>query len=265
MIKDRIWSLVVPQSRAGRILAGLLCVFSLQGCVTQTTGGLPDPGTVNQRVQAQLDLARGYIENNEPARARRPINKALEIDGKSVEAHVLKAVLYQIDGEYVLAEKHFKLALSYDPRNSQALNNYGSFLYDRGRYTEAVDRLRLLVRDTNYRARAQAYENLGFAELSAGMTSDAKSSFERALQLSFAQPRSNLELAQIAYDQRDFLAARENFDAFRTQTRQTPRSLCLGMKLAHKAGDFDQVASYGLALKNLYPTSAEAKECEVDG
>ena len=208
------------RSQVVRAVIGVLGLFSLLGCVTQSSGGLPEPGTVDQRVQAQLELARGYIENGEPDRARRPLNKALEIDSRSVEAHVLIAVLYQIDGEYVLAEKHFKLALSYEPRNSQALNNYGSFLYDRGRYREAVDRLRLLVQDTNYRARSQAYENLGFAELKAGLTKDAKESFGRALQLSYTQPRSNLELAQIAYDEGDFLAARENFDAFRTQARQ---------------------------------------------
>ncbi|MEZ5549868.1 MAG: type IV pilus biogenesis/stability protein PilW [Pseudomonadales bacterium] len=251
--------------RGRQVLAGLFCLVLLGGCVTQSTGGLPDPGTTEERVQAQLQLARGYIETGKNDQARRPLNKALRIDPKSVEAHVLLALIYEMEGENVLAEKHFKQALGYDPRNSQALNNYGSFLYARGRYSEAVDRFRVLVKDTNYRARPQAYENLGFAELRAGQTAAAKDSFSRALQLNPTQPRSSLELAQIHYDNRDLLAAQENYDAFRTQSRQTARSLCLGMKLAHRSGNTDQLASYSLALKNLFPDSVEARECEVGG
>lgn len=244
-------------------LIGTCCLLLLGGCVTQSSGGLPDPGTTEQRVQAQLDLARGYIATGKNDQARRPLNKALRIDPKSVEAHVLLALIYEMEGENVLAEKHFKEALSHDPRNSQALNNYGSFLFARGRYGEAVDRFRVLVKDTNYRARPQAYENLGFAELRDGQTAAAKDSFSRALQLNPTQPRSSLELAQIYYDDRDLLAAQENYDAFRTQSRQTARSLCLGMKLAHRAGNTDQMASYSLALKNLFPDSVESRECAV--
>ena len=49
-----------------------------------------------------------------------------------------------------------------------------------------------------------------------------------------------------------------------TQARQTPRSLCLGMKLAAKTGDSDSVASYALALNNLFPDSPEAAGCKVE-
>ncbi|MEJ2087973.1 MAG: type IV pilus biogenesis/stability protein PilW [Gammaproteobacteria bacterium] len=245
------------------VVSLVLALISIGGCITEREGGMGDPAAPEARVQAQLDLARGYLEHSNTERARIALNKALDIDSRSVEAHTLLAVLNEAEGENELAERQFKAALGIEPRNSQALNNYGTFLYRQGRYREAVDHLRVLVKDTGYRARAQAYENLGLAELKVGDVDAARESFNRSLQLSFAQPQASLELAQISYDEGNFEAASEYYDGFRSQARQTPRSLCLGMKLAKRSGDTDRMASYALALNNLFPNSKEAHECVV--
>jgi len=252
-----------PGGMRTAVAAGLLLAAILTGCVTETTGGIPGPAADDVRVRAQLDLARAYLENNDFDRARNPLNRALDIDPRSVEAHVLFAVLSEGEGETELAEAHYKLALKTQPEHSQTLNNYASFLYGEQRYEEAVAMLRKLVLDTDYHARGQAYENLGLAELKIGETERAKAAFLRSVRLNLVQPRSSLELADIAYADRDFTQASEYYDRFRTQAIQTPRSLCLGMKLAFAAGNVDQVASYGLALKNLFPDSAETRSCEV--
>ncbi len=245
-----------------RLLVVLATFGLLGGCVTTTTG--PAPASDEQRVQARLDLARGYMENGEFDRARPALNRALAIDPRSVEAHVLLGLLNESENEFARAERHYRTALEVDPRDPQALNNYGSFLFGRERYPEAVEVLRLLVEDPNYRARAQAYENLGLAELKIGEVDRAREAFNRALRLNFAQARSSLELADLAFTQGDLSVAQEYYDGFRTQARQTPRSLCLGMKLAAKAGDSDSVASYALALNNLFPDSPEAAGCKVE-
>jgi len=238
-------------------------LITLVGCVTESTGGLPDPAPPASRVIAQLDLARGYLEQGNMERARSSLNKALEIDDRSVEAHVLLAVLNAAESEWGIAERHFKTALSIDPNDAMALNNYGSFLFSRGRYEESVRYLSLLVQNSEYRARSQAYENLGLAQLKVDEKEAARDSFNRALQLSFSQPQSSLELAQLAYDDGDIERAGGHFDAFRAQAQQNARSLCLGMKIAQAQRDSDRMASYALALHNLFPDSPEASECVV--
>ena len=50
-------------SALGVLLAALV------GCVTETTG-VPQPADADSRVQAQLDLARGYLEQGNTERAR---------------------------------------------------------------------------------------------------------------------------------------------------------------------------------------------------
>ncbi len=247
-----------------RIFATLLvCLSVLTGCVTTSTGGLPPPADRATRLAAYLELARGYLEKRDFDRARAPLNRALEIDRRSVDAHVLKAWLSESENDVELAEKHYRIALRYDSNHAQALNNYASFLYGQQRFSEALPPLRKLVRNTEYHARSQAYENLGLAELKAGDPEFAKDAFSRALMLNFAQARSSLELADLAYADGEYEVAGEYYDGFRQRAAQTPRSLCLGMKLGQALGDSDQLASYALALHNLYPNSSEATRCTV--
>ena len=62
----------------------LLLLVSASACVTETTGGLPPPAPTEDRVQAQLDLARGYLEQGDRNSARPPLAKApptLPVDG----------------------------------------------------------------------------------------------------------------------------------------------------------------------------------------
>ncbi len=240
------------------------CLLLLVGCVTEQSGG-PERAPRGVQLQAQLDLARGYLEQRDWNRARDPLERALEIDPRSAEAHTLMGVLYQAQNEPALAEGAYRRALRYDPRHPQALNNYGTFLYAQGRFEDALGPLRTLVEDTTYRARAQAYENLGFTELKVGNQERARQAFERALSFNAVLPRSSLELAQLAYQDGDYVTSRRYYDMFRGRMRQTAASLCLGLRLARAAGDTNGGASYALALKNLYPDSAEATRCIEGG
>lgn len=243
----------------------LMC-FALSGCVTTVEGNGIEQAADPERVKAHIELARGYLEENNFQRARTPLEKALAIDSRSVEAHILKAFVHQREEEWEIAEDHYRRALKIEPKNSQALNNYGSFLYARERYSDAVKPLQAAVKNTEYQARSQAYENLGLAELALDNTTEAKASFERALRLNDRQRRSSLELASIYRDQGDLVAAMDHYTRYRRLSRrQSPRSLCLGMQLTGALGLNDDLASFTMALRNLYPGSDEAQDCPVKG
>ena len=72
------------------LIAGLLCFLS--GCITESTGGPVGPAPDEERIAAQLDLARGYLERRDFARAQAPLEKVLRIDSRNVTAHVLSAI-----------------------------------------------------------------------------------------------------------------------------------------------------------------------------
>lgn len=240
-------------------------VFSglLSGCVTTVEGNSIEESPEAERLKAHIDLARGYLEENNFQRARRPIERALEIDNRSVEAHVLKAIVHQREEENALAEKHYKLALRYGPKDAQALNNYGGFLFSLGRADDAVVPLRKAVQDTSYPARPQAFVNLGLVELALENADAGREAFERSLMLNSRLARPHLELADIYYDRGNLVRSAEHYAQFKNTARQTPRSLCIGVRLAKSLSLDDELSSYRLALRNLYPGTPEARNCEA--
>lgn len=243
--------------------SGGMLVLAVSGCVTESSGGIPPPAPSENRVKAQLDLARGYLEQGDFTRARVPLGKALELDPEKVEVHVLYAFLFNRENEYELAESHYQTALKLDPKNSQALNNYGTFLYARGRYADAVQQLSELIKDTGYRARSQAFENLGLALLRNGDAAAAEAAFTRSLELNFRQARATLELAEMAFTRGDYEGAASRLLEYKILARQTAQSLCLGVKVGSATGDDDQVSSNLLALNNLFPEQAD--KCQAKG
>jgi type IV pilus assembly protein PilF len=226
------------------------------GCVTEETGG-PKTATTQQKLQAFIELARGYLEKRDFNNARRPLEQALKVDPNSAEAHVLMASVYIADGDKQLAEREYKEALRSEPRNSMAQNNYGTFLFSEERYKDAMQHLKIAANDPSYARRGQAYENLGLTQLKLNEPADAEQSFLRALMLNSAQPRAALELADLYFKAGDFTRSKQYFESFNSMARPTSRSLWLGVRLSRVLDDQDQLSSYALALKNLFPESPE--------
>ena len=248
-------SLVV---RSLSLLGVMFCGLVLAGCAND--GGRTGQMTLSaaERAQAQVNLARGYLAEGDPSRARPAIRRALELDAGLVEAHVLAAVMYEREREAALAERHFTTALQLEPANPQVLNNYGAFLYGQGRLSEALGPLRLAARDTNYRLRAQAFENLGLTELALGRLDAAESAFQRALALGGDRPRSSLELAAMLYARQDYSAAEHHYHRYLAQAGVTPRSLCLGLRLGGAPGTSTRSTAHADHLRNQYPEATSA-------
>jgi len=236
--------------------AWFVLLLLIGGCVTEETGGQKS-ATQSQKLQAFLELARGYLEKRDYTNAKRPLEQALKVDPTSAEAHVLMASVYVADGDTQLAEREYKDALRSEPRNAMAQNNYGTFLFGEGRYKDAAQHLKIAANDPSYGRRGQAYENLGLTQLKLNQPADAEQSFLRALMLNSAQPRSALELADLYFKAGDFTRCKQYFAMFNAMARPTPRSLWLGVRLSRVLDDQDQLSSYALALKNLFPDSPE--------
>lgn len=263
----------VPAPRAersrglvGRVLTGALCLALLAACASETTG--PTRASAPERLRAHLDLANGYYETGDLARAKKPLEFALEIDPRSWEANNLLGRIYQREGEVDLAERHFRIAVRSAPDNARVRNDFGVFLYQQQRYGDAREQLRVAVEDPDNPLRSVAYENLGLASLAVGDRAAAREAFARAVTLDPRTATSLLELALLAFGDGEFGEAARWYDRYRNVARQSPRSLWLGIRLARLAGDDDALASYALQLRNLYPYSDEYRlyrESVADG
>ena len=255
--------LVFPvAARIIRVFVCLCLISGLTACVTETTGGFNAEVSDEQALRDYIQLATGYLEQNDLANTKRHLDNAARYDRNNSEILAIWGLVYSREGEEALADESFRRALRINTGNSQARNNYAAFLFANGRYEDAYEQLQRVVQDTEYPARPQAFENLGLAALRLDRIEDAESAFSRALQLNSNLLRSSLELANLNLDKNDVLQARAYYRNFLTllqldNTGQNARSLWIGIRLESAMGNIENANRYGALLESAFPNSPE--------
>ena len=242
--------------------AALLLVSSalLAACVST---GHVDPMKTDQgrdaARDAYIELGIGYLKEGSTENAKVPLKQALELDPSNADAHAALALVFQTEKEPGLADEHYRKALS-SRSDARILNNYGGFLYEQERYKEAYERFQQAAEDNLYPERSRVFENLGLTAMKLNNPALAKQHFDKSLRLDRRQPRALLAMAQLSYDEKHYVPARDYYDRFSKISPQNARSLLLGSRLATIFEDRDQAASLGLQLKRLYPGTPEYQQ-----
>ncbi len=242
----------------GKPLLASIAVIFLVACVTETETVFTEEASMTEAMEQRVALARQYIGEGNYEDAKRNLRMAVEIDDSNAGVHEAFALVYQSTGEFELAEESFQRAISLDGDFSRARNNYAAFLYGQERYREAEAQLELVVKDTLYSARPQAFLNLGLCRVQLFDARGAEEAFMRTLAMQRDNNIALLEVAQLRFDAGDQRNANLYYDQYRRVVRQqSARGLWFGIRLARATGDEDAESSYILALTNLYPQSAE--------
>lgn len=241
-----------------QVMLVLLCVIGLSACVTTEDSLFTADTSKDKAVESRVNLAMNYYQKGDSESARRNLYAALKINEKAPSVHNALALVFSKEGEYELTERHFKKAISLDSAYSTARNNYAAFLYNQKRFPEALKELEFVVDDELYKERLLAMGNLGRVALKVGERDKAVYAFERMLNMDSRNKLALLELAYINQEAGKFETALSLYDKYRSVTKQqSPRGLMLGIKLSEAITNTDAHASYVLALKNIYPKSAE--------
>lgn len=246
----------------------LLCCLFFVGCVTEKT----DEGTGERVPQVDhkadekaalndyITLANGYLKDGKRASALTAINKGLKIDDESPELLNILAVYYESDGESELAEKEYKKAIRYNGDDTASYLNYGVFLYSHKRYDEACEKLARATEDVMYPKRDVAFLNYGICLKHQGKMKEAEEAFRRSYVNDARNPLVVLELSDLKFETGDFEQSLQLYEKFLSMSKQTPKSLWLGIRLMHVMGQEDRQASYALFLKNQFPSSPQYEE-----
>lgn len=244
-------------SRFKTIVVLLLLAF-LSACIT-TIDKPPRQIDEKKALAANVRLGMQYLQKRDRDNAIRSFSKALELDSRSAEANQGMALVHQLNGEHDLAEERFKKALRGRAEFSRAAieYSYGLFLVENRRCEEAFGYFESASKDVTYTGRDHALVGLGLCAMRLGDVVRAKAAFEHALNLNQRLAAASIELAEIAFAERDYSTSKKYLDQFAATTRQTPRSLWLGIRLERIFGNKDKEASHAMALKNLYPYSKE--------
>ena len=100
--------------------------------------------------------------------------------------------------------------------------------------------------------------NLGFCRLQLEDDAGAEVAFKRALSMDRRNSVALLEMGFLRLEAGDTDEAARYHGTHRTVSpQQSPRRMLLGLEIADQTGDQDALGSHELALRNLYPDSAE--------
>lgn len=233
----------------------LLLISALLSACAGNTRNAASGG--DEAAEINMRLGLNYMQRGDYEFALEKLEKALQQDPNLPSAHNTIALLYQRLREVEKAEHHFNKAVDLAPEYSEAQNNYGAFLCQQQRYDEAEERFLIAVENPLYQSVAQAYENAGLCAMQDGDIAKAEGYFRRALQFEPTLGKSLLQMAEISYQQQNYLQARGYVQRFHDAATWTARALLVGIKTENKLGDEDAVSSYVLILRSRFPDSDE--------
>ena len=229
-------------------------------CQAPATIGKKDP---EKAVKVRTQLAAEYIKSGDLDSAKRTLDQALEVDSRDSTANMMMGVLLQQEGSKISmdkAESYFKRAISADPKNAQARNNYGTYLYQIERYNDALEQLNVAGTTLGYEQRYRALENAGRIYLKQGDMVNAEKTFKQALQVNRDSYVSMLELSEIFYLKQQTAAATQLYEQFVRsvgQKNQGARALWIGIRIARANSDPMGTQVLVNQLRALFPESPE--------
>jgi hypothetical protein len=125
------------------------------------------------------------------------LNRAIDIDPNSAEAHYLLGTAHLISGRSDQAEIEYAITLQLDSGHIEANQNLFLLLYRAGRKAEAEKINRSFM--SNASGYFQSYENAGQLALEAGDTTRAEEMFKKALALNEGATWSMTEMRKIGH------------------------------------------------------------------
>ena len=216
------------------------------------------PASPQERARIHTELAALYYSRGNHGVALQESMVAIEADSRYGPAYNVLGLVQMELKEDAAAEQSFRQALAINPNDSEANNNYGWFLCNRGREKEAIGYFLAAVKNPLYETPELAYTNAGICSRKLGNDKDAESYLLQALKLQPGQPRALQALAEITYGRGDYAGTRQLVGRFLEVAQPTPEVLWLGVRSARRLGDRNAEASYGMQLRRRFPDSKEA-------
>lgn len=245
-----------------RLLVLCVAVVAISGCVTESSTArkkpAPDPQELSQ-INTRLGLE--YARGGQYEQAVDRLEKALDYDGRNVDAHVAMALVRTQLGEVDLAEKHYREALALRRDDGVILNNFGQFMCRVGKVEKGEE---LLLRATElplYPTPEAAWTNAAACALIDDREVVAEERFRKALTINPRLSGALFPMARISYEKGEFLSARGYLHRLaEVANPQSAAALLLGVKVERALGNKDAEASYALLLRKRYPNSDETQE-----
>lgn len=158
-----------------KFLASFLFLFAVSCASTQKDDVA--------RSMLHLEIGTTYLtKGNYPAALRELlIAEKLNPDSPVIQNNL--GLVYYVRNKTDLAEKHFRQAITIEPKYSDSRVNLGHLLIDLRLYDQAIRELKVACDDLLYQYPDKALYNLGLAYFKKGDFKSSKDSLEKALEI----------------------------------------------------------------------------------
>jgi len=212
-----------------------------------------------ERAKIHTELGAQYYGSGQIGVALDEFNIALANERRYVPANYMLGLVYMELKDDAQAEQYFKRALELDKDNSEARNNYGWFLCQRGRIEDSIKQFMAALKNPLYETPDKPYVNAGICSIKRQDDKGAEEFFLKALKLNPKQPQALLALADLYYRANDLPNARAQILPYMKTQTPTAEALWLGVRIERKLADKNSEESYAQILRERFPLSKEAQ------
>ena len=239
------------------LLAGFLL---LSACASQQTDVSNSENKQRKAAESNTSLGLEYMNRGQYEVALGKLKKAVKDDPGYAPAHTVMAVLYERIGESDLAGQQYREAYEADPTDGDVNNNYGVYLCQSSENNKAIDYFLRALDDPFYSSPSVALANAGSCELRRGHVAEAEGFLRRSLKIEPEFSDALVSMAQLNYEQENYLSARAFMQRYEAVANPGAASLLLGYKIETASGDGKSAYKYKLALEYSFPNSDQAAE-----
>lgn len=236
--------------------AGLLIVIA---ALLGGAASADEASSFRQRAQIHTELGAAYYTREQLGVALSELNEAIRLDSGYAPAFNILGLVYMALRENDKAEESFRRSLSLDAGDSDANNNYGWFLCQRGKFDESIRHFMTALKNPLYATPEKSYLNAGVCARKSGNDADAEEFLLKSVKLQPRQPQALFYLADINFKRGQYDEAKKYINRYTQVASPTVESLWLGLRIERRLGDRNAEASYALQLKKMYPDAPETQ------
>jgi type IV pilus assembly protein PilF len=252
-------------------LAALFMLLS--GCVSVPQPDPNNPGReVRQpvdtadparRAQVRLELAGLYFARGQSETALDELRQALEARPDMPEAHSLRGLIFASLGDTGRSEQSFRRALELNPRDADAMHNFGWVLCQQQRFDEADALFGRALAQPQYRDQVRSLLARGVCQARNKRWADAEVTLSRSYELDPTNPVTAYNLSEVLLQRGELERARFYVARINAQRDfSSAQTLWLAARIERRLGSSDNMQAFGRQLRDRFPQSAEALRFE---
>jgi type IV pilus assembly protein PilF len=245
------------------VVASVLCLTLLSACVSESTivntDRIGKPRTdMKEAARTRMSLGLNYLQRGDTSQAKYNLEKAKQLAPDLSDVDNALAYYFQQVGELDQAEEAYRASLRKDSNNADTYNNFGSFLCQINKYTEAEELLQAAIKRPGYIRVADSYENLAFCALAQKDYTRYQQFLRQSLQHNSNRTSALYNMAVIEYAMGNLTEAKKWQARLHQMGQVSPEATLIRYLVAYQSGDMVEQQTAEKFLLSVYPSSSEA-------